>query len=136
MNFIYFTGALAILLSCLELKLHYLPLALAASVSWLAVSAGVLLGASPSFDMGNTWTIMLATVLVLRAFVPAGHFISQMGKTEITITDKEGKTYKMWGHPTKYPIMSRSAKVQTDYAKRMHSVVGSLPPPQKFRRGR
>ena len=132
MVFIFFTLILAIALTFIELKVHYLPLALAAAISWLSLAAGIMLGAAGlAFPLSSPWVLLLSTVLVLMAFVPAGHFIMQMGKAEITITDQKGRSYKMWGKPTKAPIMSRSAQVQNDYAKRMHSVMGNLPTPRK-----
>lgn len=101
---------LGLVLTFLEISTHFLPLALAASLSWLSFGFWLLLGDIANLQMSNTWTQVLGFVIILMAFVPIGHFLSRMGKREITINDGD-KTYRMWGKVTEKKV-SRSSKVK------------------------
>ena len=122
MLFISIVG-LALVLTFVELKFHFLPLALAAALAWLVPAVGLLVDpdAVGLSSLTGTLPTLLAFVLILLVFVPIGHFWMRMGKQEITVTGN-GKSYKMWGKPPEEKVESRSAKVKRERRATMSSL--------------
>lgn len=112
-----------LVLTLLELKFHFLPIALAASASWLV--PGFLLLTSPTTigigTMDEGYVQVLGFVLILLVFVPIGHFLMMMGKEEITVTDGK-KTYRMWGKRPEEKVESRSTRVKRERKGKLQSI--------------
>lgn len=91
---------LGLVLTFLELRFHYLPLALAASIIWLTVFFYILTGEYSEISTSTSTGLILCLGIFLMVIVPIAHFISRMGKTQVTYTEN-GRAYTMWSQTPK-----------------------------------
>lgn len=119
-----FIGLIAIagLLTIMQFRWHFLPLAMAAAMGWLATGLWLLLGDVTNLGLETAWAQVLALLFILMVFVPLLWFIMRMGKREMTVTGPQG-TYKTWGKPDK-DARSRSQLVKDSHRSRLASVGG------------
>lgn len=112
--------AIAIALTLMQFRWHFLPLGLAAAISWLALGFWLLLGENTNLGLDTAWGQVLGFVFVLMVFVPLLWFLFRMGKSEITVTGPQG-TYKMWGKPGQ-DTRTSSQKVKDSHRARLSEI--------------
>lgn len=110
------------LLTIMQFRWHFLPLALAAAMGWLATGLWLLLGDITNLGLDTAWAQVLAFLFILMVFVPMLWFVMRMGKSEITVTGPQG-TYRIWGKPDK-DVRSRSQQAKDSHRARLASVGG------------
>jgi hypothetical protein len=118
-------------LTILSFMKHFLPLAMASAIMWLALGTWLLLGNVTNLSITQSWGQLLAFVFVLMAFVPILWFIGNMGKTQMSTYDSNtGRTIQMWGKPPKDP-RTRSQIAYETHRANMHSKASSSPTPHR-----
>ena len=116
---------LALVLTIICFLWHQILLTMAAMIAWLAAGTMVLIGGptvSP-FVVGTAWGNLVGFVTLVMAFVLLVRFISRVGKTQVSHTDKTGKMWSLWEKPPKETYVKRAEQIREKRRQEIRSAI-------------
>ena len=99
-NFLFLTlGLPAIGLTLINILYHFILWGVGSALVWLALGFLFLVGALSTMAMGTAWGNVFGFVCVVMAIGNFAWYISKIGKTKVSHTDKTGKMWSLWEKP-------------------------------------